>query len=97
MVTSFALSLDLAANSLPRQVKLQLFVGTNVTLGSQVMQAFVVGMRSAFLISIALCLLAAGFSLVRGREDRRGPGQTRPAEPAEAQSARAQKDGHRAA
>jgi MFS family permease len=70
MVTSFALSLAVAAGSLPEDVMLKLFVGTNVTLGSQVMQAFVVGMHSAFLVSIALCLIAAAFSLVRGKENR---------------------------
>jgi len=71
MVTSFALSLAVAAGSLPRDVMLRLFVGTNVSLGSQVMQDFVVGMHSAFAVSIVLCLIAAGISLVRGREDRK--------------------------
>ncbi len=71
MVTSFALSLAVAAGSLPKDVMMQLFVGTNVTLGSQVMQAFVTGMHSAFYVSIALCLIAAGISMVRGKEDRR--------------------------
>jgi EmrB/QacA subfamily drug resistance transporter len=71
MVTGFALSLAVAAGSLPRQVMMQLFVGNNVTLGSQPMQAFVIGMHSAFLVSIGLCLIAAGFSMVRGKEDRR--------------------------
>jgi EmrB/QacA subfamily drug resistance transporter len=70
MVTSFALALAVAAGSLPRDAMMQLFVGTNITLGSQSMQAFIVGIRSAFLVSIAVCLLAAGFSLVRGREYR---------------------------
>jgi EmrB/QacA subfamily drug resistance transporter len=70
MVTSFALALAVAAGSLPRDAMMQLFVGTNVTLGSQAMQAFVVGIRSAFVVSIALCVLASGFSLVRGKEDR---------------------------
>lgn len=70
MVTGFALSLAVAAGSLPRQVMMQLFVGNNVTLGSQPMQAFVIGMHSAFLVSIVLCLIAAGFSMVRGKEDR---------------------------
>jgi len=72
MVTSFALSLAVAAASLPRDVMMQLFVGTNVTLGSQVTQDFVIGMHSAFIVSIVLCLVAAGLSAVRGREDRRG-------------------------
>jgi MFS family permease len=72
MVTSFALSLAVAAASLPRNVMLQLFVGTNVNLGSQITQEFVIGMHSAFMVSIVLCLVAAGLSLVRGREDRHG-------------------------
>jgi len=71
MVTSFALSLAVAAASLPKQVMFQLFVGTNVTLGSQIMQSFIVGMHSAFVLSFALCLIAAAISFVRGKEDRR--------------------------
>jgi hypothetical protein len=49
---------------------MQIFIGTNVTLGSQVMQNFVYGIRNAFLFSIVLCLIAAGFSLARGKENR---------------------------
>jgi EmrB/QacA subfamily drug resistance transporter len=71
MVTSFAVSLAVAASSLPHDVMMSLFVGTNVTLGSQVMQAFVIGIHSAFGVSAVLCMVAAGFSLVRGKEDRR--------------------------
>ena len=71
MVTSFALSLAIAAASLPRAVMFKLFVGTNVSLGSSIMQSFVIGMHSAFLVSIFLCLIAAGLSFVRGNEDRR--------------------------
>jgi EmrB/QacA subfamily drug resistance transporter len=71
MVTSFALSLAIAAASLPKDVMLQLFVGTNIALGSEVTQNFVIGMRSAFIVSIVLCLIAAGISMVRGRENRR--------------------------
>jgi EmrB/QacA subfamily drug resistance transporter len=70
MVTSFALSLAVAAGSLPRNVMMQLFVGTNVSLGSQVMQSFVIGIHSAFIVSTMLCLIAACISLVRGKEDR---------------------------
>jgi EmrB/QacA subfamily drug resistance transporter len=71
MVTSFALSLAVAAGSLPRDVMMQLFVGNNVTLGSQPMQAFVVGMHSAFSVSLVLCIAAAAISMVRGKEVRR--------------------------
>jgi EmrB/QacA subfamily drug resistance transporter len=71
MVISFTLSLAVAAGSLPRDVMMQIFVGTSVTLGSQVMQNFVYGIRNAFLFSILLCFIAAVLSLARGKEDRR--------------------------
>jgi EmrB/QacA subfamily drug resistance transporter len=71
MVTSFAVALAVAAGSLPRDVMMKLFVGTNITLGSETMQAFVIGIHSAFIVSAVLCVVAAGFSLVRGKEDRR--------------------------
>ncbi|HEX7588342.1 MAG TPA: MFS transporter, partial [Anaerolineae bacterium] len=72
MVTSFALALAVAAGSLPRDVMMQLFVGNNVTLGSAPMQAFVIGMHSAFTVSLVLLCFAAVISMVRGKEDRRG-------------------------
>ena len=71
MVTSFALSLAVAAGSLPKDVMMQLFVGTNVSLGSRIMQDFVLGMHSTFLVSVVLCLVAATVSIVRGKEDRK--------------------------
>ena len=67
------LELSSAAASLPRDVMMQLFVGNNVTLGSQPMQAFIIGMHSAFVVSIVLSLIAAGISMVRGRENRHEP------------------------
>ena len=70
MVTSFALALAVAATSLPRNVMMALFVGTNVTLGSAPMQAFVTGMHNAFYVSTVLVFIAAGISFVRGKEDR---------------------------
>ncbi len=70
MVTSFALALAVAASSIPRQAMMQLFVGTNVTLGSAPMRAFVVGMHNAFIVSTVLILVAAAISFVRGHEDR---------------------------
>jgi EmrB/QacA subfamily drug resistance transporter len=76
MVVSFALSLAVAASALPRDVMLKLFVGTSVNLGSAVMQEFVLGMHRAFLVSLVLCLVAAGFSIVRGREARTGSANT---------------------
>jgi EmrB/QacA subfamily drug resistance transporter len=70
MVTSFALALAVAASSIPRQAMMQLFVGTNVTLGSAPMRAFVIGMHNAFLVSTVLIIVAAAISFVRGHEDR---------------------------
>jgi EmrB/QacA subfamily drug resistance transporter len=71
MVTSFAVALAVAAGSLPHQAVMSLFIGTNITLGSQSMQAFTFGIKNAFLVSTFLCLVAAGFSFVRGKENRR--------------------------
>jgi hypothetical protein len=45
---------------------LKLFVGTDVALGSQTMQFFVVGIRSTFVVSAVLCVAAAFLSFVRG-------------------------------
>jgi EmrB/QacA subfamily drug resistance transporter len=70
MVVSFAMALAVAAASLPSSAVTALFIGTNITLGSQMEQAFITGIRSAFVVSGVLCLVAAGFSLVRGKEDR---------------------------
>jgi MFS family permease len=67
MVTSYALSLAVAAASLPGDVMLQLFVGTNIKLGSQLTQGFVLGMHNAFYVSAGLCLVAAFLSFQRGR------------------------------
>jgi MFS family permease len=67
MVTSYAVSLAVAAASLPHDVMLQLFVGTNVRLGSEVTKEFVLGMHNAFYLSVALCFIAAILSFVRGK------------------------------
>jgi EmrB/QacA subfamily drug resistance transporter len=70
-VTSFALALAVAAASLPKELALGLFAGTTVTLSPALKAAFVEGMRSALHVSLAICLVAAGFSYVRGPEERR--------------------------
>ena len=72
MVTSFALSMAVAASTLPREDMLRLFVGTKVAMGSSSMAAFVIGMRGAFSVSLGLLVVAALFSVVRGKEDRAG-------------------------
>jgi len=71
MVTSFALILAVIANAMPPNQMMQVFVGLEVNLTAAAKQAFVSGMHSAFWVSIVVCFIAALFSLVRGREDRR--------------------------
>ncbi len=71
MVTSFAVALAVAAGSLPQDLVQQLFIGTSVHLGSPLMLAFVTGMEAAFRFSMAVCLIAAALSFVRGSEERR--------------------------
>ena len=70
MVTSFALALAIAASSLPQDIILALFVGTSATLGTPLMVAFVNGMQAALRGSVAICLVAAALSFVRGKQDR---------------------------
>ena len=69
MVISYALALAIAAGSIPKEVMMQLFVGTSVTLGSPVMKGFVRGMHAAFHASVVMCLIAAAMSMV-GRQRR---------------------------
>ncbi len=70
MVTSFALALAVAAASLPSDVVMRLFIGANITLGSKMMEDFIIGMQHAFWVSAVLCLVAAAFSFVRGKDNR---------------------------
>ena len=69
MVISYALALAIAAGSIPKEVMMQLFVGTSVTLGSPVTKGFVRGMHAAFHASVVMCLTAAAMSMV-GRQRR---------------------------
>jgi MFS family permease len=73
MVTSLALAMAVTATTMPQSDMMKLFVGTNVELGSGSLQSFVIGMHGAFTVSIALSLVAAIFSLIRGKEDRSAP------------------------
>ena len=68
-VMSFAVALAVAAGSIPRQTMLQIFVGTSaVHLPTPLMLAFVDGLRAALHLSVAICLVAAAMSLIRGTE-----------------------------
>lgn len=68
MVTSFALSLAVASGSMSRETMLSLFVGTNTGLGPEVVGAFIRGMRTAFYVSMGLCIIAILLSWYRGKK-----------------------------
>jgi len=74
MVTSYALSLAVAAASLPRDIMLRLFVGTDMNLSPQLTEGFVLGMRNAIYVPAVLCLIAAFLSLQRGGAPHRRDG-----------------------
>jgi MFS family permease len=59
MVVSYALTLAIAASGVPADAQSQLFLGNPVNLPPSVAGAFVDGMRAAFHLSIAICLLTA--------------------------------------
>jgi EmrB/QacA subfamily drug resistance transporter len=71
MVTSLAMFLAVIGKAMPHTQMLQVFVGLAVDLPSAARQDFVLGMHSAFWVSIAVCFVALLFSLVRGKEDRK--------------------------
>jgi len=65
MVSSFAVAIAVAASTMPRQVVNSLFLGTAAHVTPGQAQAFTSGMNHAFLVSLAICLIAAIFSIVR--------------------------------
>ena len=66
LVTSYALALAVAAASLPLDVSLRLFLGTQVNLGPVLTEAFTQGMHAALVVSGIISLIGAGLSVVRG-------------------------------
>jgi EmrB/QacA subfamily drug resistance transporter len=66
MVLSFASAMLVAATQIPRQLAFAIFVGTTALRGP-LMTAFNHGMHTAFYLAIILMLVAAIFSLLRGR------------------------------
>lgn len=73
MVSSFAIALLIASLSIPRQAAFAIFLGVS-KLTQSLAGAFVTGMHSAFLASIALIVVALALSILRGREARATPG-----------------------
>jgi EmrB/QacA subfamily drug resistance transporter len=72
MVMSFALALTAVTGVIPTAIVYQLFIGTfSGTLAPEYAVAYLAGQSYAFSISAGLVVLAAAFSLVRGKERRR--------------------------
>jgi len=71
MVMSFALALTALTGAIPTYVIYQLFIGTfSGTLGPNYATAYLAGQSYAFELSAGLLILAAVFSLARGKETR---------------------------
>ncbi len=71
MVSSFAMALLIASLSIPRQTAFMIFLGVGGLSGA-LSSAFVQGMHSALMGSIALLALALLLSVLRGKENRTG-------------------------
>ena len=69
MVSSFAVALLIASLSIPRQTAFAIFLGVS-KLTPSLAGAFVTGMHSALLASIALIVVAFILSILRGKEAR---------------------------
>ena len=72
---SFLVSISVAAASIPRDVAFQVFIGTTNLVGG-VSEAFITGIHSALVVSLAILAIAAGMSWVRGTDVRAGKKQT---------------------
>lgn len=69
MVCSFAIALLMASLSIPRELAFQIFLGVG-GLSSELSQAFITGMHSALIVSIALLVVSMSLSILRGVERR---------------------------
>jgi EmrB/QacA subfamily drug resistance transporter len=70
LVGSFVLAISVAAASVPRQVAVEVFIGTSALSGG-VSDAFISGIDHAFYVSIAILVVAGILSFVRGKEIRK--------------------------
>jgi len=69
LVGSYVLSISVAASSIPREVAFEVFIGTK-SLSGGVSQAFISGIDHAFYTSIAILVIAAVLSFIRGKDIR---------------------------
>ena len=72
MLSSFAVAMLIASISIPRSYAFQIFVGAGKISG-QLSSAYITGMHTALLASLALLVIAIALSILRGRESREPP------------------------
>jgi len=77
MVSSFAMALLIASLSISRQMAFSIFLGVGKISGT-LSAAFIQGMHSALLASVALLSVALLLSIFRGREARTRPDEGKP-------------------
>jgi EmrB/QacA subfamily drug resistance transporter len=66
ILMSFVVAISVAAASIPRDVAFQVFIGTTNLVGG-VSEAFITGIHSALIVSLAILAVAAAMSWGRGR------------------------------
>ncbi len=66
ILMSFVVAISVAAASIPRDVAFQVFIGTTNLVGG-VSEAFITGIHSALVVSLAILAVAAAMSWGRGK------------------------------
>ncbi len=78
MVFSFAVALAVAAASMPPALVNAVFLGTVSHIAPSIASAFTGAMSHAFIASIVICVIALGFSAVRGEKRAEATSTVRP-------------------
>ncbi|MGC8676584.1 MAG: MFS transporter [Candidatus Micrarchaeia archaeon] len=79
LIGSFVIAFVAAATAMPRYLAFEVFAGTSEIIGG-IGSAFVEGMHAAFVVLVAMLIIAGLFSLTRGKEERAASARHRPAQ-----------------
>ncbi|MCL4373994.1 MAG: MFS transporter [Candidatus Marsarchaeota archaeon] len=69
LIGSFIIAFAAAASAIPRYLAFEIFAGTSKVIGG-ISKGFVSGMHAAFIVLLAMLVLAGIFSYIRGSENR---------------------------
>ena len=75
ILMSFVVAISVAAASIPRDIAFQVFIGTTNLVGG-VSEAFITGIHSALVVSLAILAVAAAMSWGRGKGVRAGKSES---------------------